>query len=645
MAFDMLSGVPTSAQGSLGASAPPPPPPKPLDDSDARMKSFDAKQEALSNKLDTVRTDTVAKNQKLEDFFADNKPPVYRPPAPYKPSQDENPISMWGALAIGFAALASHFTRTPMTTALNAAGAALTAMKQSNMEAAKASYEQWKDANAQALELAKYQQEAYKNLMSTIERRESNNIALSKDQTADVRAQMTALASAFKDDTMLKLGEAHDLNAQKLEFDRRQHEIDQLGVQTEKLQQGWEKAQTAIQTAKDEAEVKKTPEFKAAIAKGDTLGAMQQLAEANPDKYAAKLAELQQKKKDEDDKQQKYEESAAGQAAQQFRDWKASPEGQAASLDDQRKKENEIYGSFKSGGSRLYPPITPENKSFLANEFASYQMKPPTDAQLGRQPDMLAALEEAKKANPDYDPARYEIVQAARKKLTSGKDSDAIASYVRLDQHLDFFKGLVDKLSDGTDIKTLNRLAAAWGVQTGNPNVTSYETALQLVGDEMVKAATGTGAAGALGDREEIKKNFDPSLDKKQLQANINAVQVLVGGAMVSTLNKYKNLVSPKELTDAVGSREVMEHFHVNPDTLQPIVEGAYNFGGKSYDVNASGVTSKEAPGQQQAAGGATPKYSPEQMSGKAPIGAAADGKPVFLRDGKYVHEDGTPVQ
>jgi len=88
-----------------------------------------------------------------------------------------------------------------------------------------------------------------------------------------------------------------------------------------------------------------------------------------------------------------------------------------------------------------------------------------------------------------------------------------------------------------------------------------------------------------------------------------------------------------------------MEHFHVNPDTLQPIVEGAYNFGGKSYDVNASGVTPKEAPGQPQAAGGATPKYSPEQMSGKAPIGAAADGKPVFLRDGKYVHEDGTPVQ
>ena len=109
-----------------------------------------------------------------------------------------------------------------------------------------------------------------------------------------------------------------------------------------------------------------------------------------------------------------------------------------------------------------------------------------------------------------------------------------------------FFKGLVDKLSDGADVKTLNSIAALWGKQTGNPNVTSYETALSLVGDEIVKAATGAGVAGALGDREEIKKNFDPSLSKDQLRANINAVQVLVGGAMTSTINKYAQSLSAR---------------------------------------------------------------------------------------------------
>lgn len=627
------------ANASSALGAPPPAAKNPLDDSDKRIETFNKKQEELSGKLDTIRSETVAKNARLEDYFAHNKPPEYKPPAPYQAPKDDNSISMWGALAIGFAALASRFTRTPMTTAMNAASAAMTAMKAQKLEEANTAYQQWKDANTQALDLAKYQQQAYANLMQTIERREKNNIELSKDQQGDVRAQITALASAFKDETMLKIGQERDLSAQRAEFDRRQKEIDMLGIQTERLQQGWEKAQGAIQSAKDEAEVKKTPEFKEAMQKGDTLAAITLLAEANPDKYATKLADLQEKKKVEDDRQQKYEESAQGQAAQAFREWKESPEGQAASPQDQLKKEAEIYGSFKTSGSRLYPPITPENKAFLANEFASYRMKPPSDAQLGRQPDMVAALEEAKKLNPDYNPARFDVVQNARKKITTGKDSDAIASYVRLDQHLDFFKGLVEKLSDGSDIKTLNAIAKAWGVQTGNPNVTSYETALELVGDEMVKAATGTGAAGALGDREAIKKNFDPSLDKEQLRANINAVQVLVGGAMVSTLNKYKNILTPRELTDAVGSREVMEHFHVDPDTLKPVVEGAYDLGGHKMQIDANGVTQVSAPpvGAQ--------KYSPEQQSGKAPIGTAADGKPVFWRGGKFVHEDGSPVQ
>ena len=65
--------------------------------------------------------------------------------------------------------------------------AVMTSLKQQKVDEAKAAYEQWKDANTQALDLAKYQQQAYANLMSTIERREKNNIELSKDQMADVR--------------------------------------------------------------------------------------------------------------------------------------------------------------------------------------------------------------------------------------------------------------------------------------------------------------------------------------------------------------------------------------------------------------------------------------------------------------------------
>jgi len=624
VAYDPLSSIGPPASAALA------PAPSPLADSDERVKAFNAKQDELSGKLDTIRAETAAKNQKLEDFFDQNKPPVYKPPAPYQAPQASSPIEVWGSLAMAFAMLASHFTRTPMMTAMNAGAAVMKAFKEKDVEAATQAYQQWKDANAQALDMAKYQQSAYANLMATVERREKNNVDLSKDAMADVRAQMTALASAFKDETMLRLGEARDITAQKAEFDRRQHEIDMLDVQTKRLEEGMLKIQGAVAGAQAEAAAMKTPEYQAAIAAGDTMGAFKILAEANPDKYLEKYQA-------EKDKVDKYEESAAHQAAQQYEEWEASPAGQAASPEERNKQKVMIYGQFKSqGGARLLPPLTDENKHWQAQALANYELPVPGQLQIAREPGWDGpdgAIAEAKKLNPGFNPAKYQAVQAARKKLNAGKDQDAIASYVRLDQHLDFFKGLVEKLTDTSDIKLADRIAAAWGRETGNPNVTSYETALSLVGDEIVKAATGAGVAGALGDREEIKKNFDPSLSKDQLKANVNAVQVLVGGAMTSTINKYRNILSPQEITDAIGSREVMEHFHVDPDTGRPRVEGAYDFGGQKFKVGPDGLkTDASAP------------------SGSGPAGATAsatapDGRRAWLVGGRWVDEKGNPLQ
>ena len=622
-----LSTDPFSSAGSASAALEPS---APLADSDTRVKAFDAKQDELAAKIDAVRADTAARNDKLETFFDQNKPPVYKPPAPYKPPEASSPIEVWGSLAMGFAMLASHFTRTPMMTAMNAGAEVMKAFKQKDVDAATSAYQQWKDANTQALDMAKYQQAAYANLMATVERREKNDIDLSMDQMADLRAQMTALASAFKDETTLKLGESHDIAAQKLEFDRRQHEMDMLQVQSDKLSQGWEKMQGQIDGAKAEKEAKESQPYKDAIAAGDTMGAFKLLAEANPDKYLEKYQA-------EKDKADKYEESAAHQAAQQYKEWEASPAGQAASIEERNKQEATIYGQFKSqGGARLLPPLTDENKHWQAQALASYEMPVPGQLQIAREPGWDGpdgAIAEAQKINPNFNPAKYKSVQAVRQKFTAGKGADAIASYVRLDQHLQFFKGLVDKLSDGTDIKMLNAIARTWGQQTGNPNVTSYETALSLVGDEIVKAATGAGVAGALRDRDEIKKNFDASLTKDQLMANINAVEVLVGGAMTSTLNQARQALSPQEMADAVGGREVMEHFHVDPDTGRPRVEGSYDFGGQKYKVGPNGIE-----GGAPAAGGAP-------QSGFKARWVDKSGKPFGLVDGKYVYEDGTPVR
>jgi hypothetical protein len=619
-----------SPLASAPAAAPLAPAPSPLDDSGARMKAFTDKIDATTAEHDKSVDKDRAENQRIEsDFFSKNPAPVFKPPAPYVPPKSSGPIEEWGSLAMMFAMLASHFTRTPLMTAMNAGAAVMQAFKQKDTAAATAAYQQWKDANEQTQKLYEYQRDAYKDLLSSVKDRMKNNVDLTKEETADYRARISAMATAFKDQTSLEMMQQNGVLGWAKLQDQRDKNMADLNIKQEKLDAEMAKIQGAVDGAKAEGEAKKTPEYQAALAAGDTMGVYKLLAEANPDKYLEKYQA-------EKDKQEKEQDSFTGQAKAQYDAWAASPEGQASSPDDRMKKEAAIYGAFKSqGGARLLPPLTDANKHWQAQALAAYQMPAPGQLQIAREPGWDGpdgALEEAKKLNPDFNPAKFAAVQAARKKLTSGKDSDAIASYVRLDQHLDFFKGLVDKLSDGADIKTLNSLAAAWGKQTGNPNVTSYETALSLVGDEIVKAATGAGVAGALGDREEIKKNFDPSLTKDQLRANINAVQVLVGGAMTSTINKYRNLLSPQEVTDAIGSREVMEHFHVDPDTARPRVEGAYDFGGQKYKVGPNGVEGGAAP-----AGPAGSGFK-AQWTDK-------DGKPFGVVNGKYVYEDGTPVQ
>ena len=149
----------------------------------------------------------------------------------------------------------------------------------------------------------------------------------------------------------------------------------------------------------------------------------------------------------------------------------------------------------------------------------------------------------------------------------------------------------------------------------------------------MVKAATGTGAAGALADREEIKKNFSASLDQKQLMANIDAVKVLVGGAIVSTLNKYRNvLTQPGELAAASGlSPEALERYHVKPDVTMAR-PGPVRFGGAEVPITeqGAGAIPNAAQPQQNAA-----PQSRQTKDGKTAWGA--NGKWVVEKDGQWV--------
>lgn len=610
MADFPTAAAPTATQ----ALTPPPAPP-----TDAKPGMFERMVGSIGSGADAARKKIDA----LDASTMKMKPPeLALPPKPEYKNTD--PVDAWGSMAMVFAALASTKVRNHASTAMNAAAAALKGIQQKDKDAFDQQFKTWETETKNAIDLANFQQRSYDELLKDVEHKENLAATMGSEQDRATEAKIRTLSQALQDPAaiaaldhgglpeMVKLQETRDRQAKEFELRK-------LGMSKQGERAG---EALAANTVKDD------PKFKEAMAKGDLATAYGLLAEVAPMTFGPMAEKALKDKADTDLKQHKDEESAAGQASQAFDRWKTEHSG--ASSDETNQAQLDIHKQYAVNGRSVYPAITPENKHFLAQKLAAYQIAPPTDTTLARSPDWVGALKEAQEINPDYNEAKFATVKKARDKITTGKDADAVASYVRLNQHLQFFNDLVDKLSNGSDVKLLDKLAATWGRQTGNPNVTSYETALQLVGDEMVKAATGTGAAGALGDREDIKKNFDPSLSKEQLRANIDSVRTLVGGAIVSTLNKYRSVLSSEELRDVTGlSPEDLESYHVDPKVLQPTVKGPVTLGGRTVDVGDHGARDA-TPATPASAFKATQMYK---------------GKPVGEKDGKWVYEDGTPVE
>jgi hypothetical protein len=608
-----------SATKALTPSAPaaaPPAPDKPGNGMFERMVgSIGAGNEAASKKVAALDASTMKMSP----------PKLEMPPKPEMKNTD--PMEAWGSMAMVFAALASTKVRNHASTAMNAAASALKGIQAKDKETFDQNFKVWEAESKNALEMANFQQRSYDELLKNVQHKEDLARSMGDAQDRATEAKIRTLSKALEDPAMISaldhggLPEATNLQNTR---DRQALELKKYQIDTGKLASKAGEA-LAANTAKESSE------YKEAMAKGDTVAAYGILATAAPQTFGKMYEDAVKHRDDMEFKQKKDEESAQGQAAQAFDRWKG--EHPTASPTETNEAQLAIHRQYAANGRNVLPPITPENKHFLAEKLAAYQIKSPSDTVLAKSPDWIDAMKEAEQINPSFNEAKYDLVKKAREKITTGKDGDAIASYVRLNQHLQFFSGLVSKLSDGSDLKILDKLAAAWGRQTGNTNVTSYDAALQLVGDEMVKAATGTGAAGALGDREEIKKNFDPGLSKEQLRGNIDAVRTLVGGAIVSTLNKYRSALEPQELQVITGlSPEDLESYHVDPKVLQPTVKGPVHFGGKVV-TDPTGPAPVEQPAATASGGGGFERKG------------EYNGKPIGVKDGKWVYEDGSPVE
>jgi hypothetical protein len=112
-----------------------------------------------------------------------------------------NPQQIWASAAMMLAGLAPLLTRTPLTTAMNAASQVLTAYRTGDQEAANAAFATWKQASENAIQMANFQQKAYDEALAGVERRERLTIEERGQADREAEAKFRATASAFNDET------------------------------------------------------------------------------------------------------------------------------------------------------------------------------------------------------------------------------------------------------------------------------------------------------------------------------------------------------------------------------------------------------------------------------------------------------------
>ena len=169
-------------------------------------------------------------NQILQQMMRDaqeGKARVAKLEEGYKPIQIEappktphtDPLETFGSLAGVFATLASAFTRTPATAAMNALAGAMKASKEANWEDYKAQYDQWKYSTELMFKAHERQAQDIRDAMEMM----SKNVAVGKSMletvlalSGDERAQRLAARQEYME--FGRFQDERDLNAAKLKL-------------------------------------------------------------------------------------------------------------------------------------------------------------------------------------------------------------------------------------------------------------------------------------------------------------------------------------------------------------------------------------------------------------------------------------------
>lgn len=142
---------------------------------------------------------------------------------------------------------------------------------------------------------------------------------------------------------------------------------------------------------------------------------------------------------------------------------------------------------------------------------------------------------------------QFKAQQVGIQRFTSGKQGDTVRSFNVLVDHLDTLSEAASALKNG-DIRFFNEWKQKFAASRGETAPTNFDGVKALVGDEIVKAVVGS--AGALADREEVKKDLDRASSPKQLSELVDRYRKLALGQLKGLRKQYETATGQKNFGD-----------------------------------------------------------------------------------------------
>lgn len=208
--------------------------------------------------------------------------------------------------------------------------------------------------------------------------------------------------------------------------------------------------------------------------------------------------------------------------------------------------------------------VQPDEQSVatVANAIANYQ-QPMLSGFVQKTPWGQAVMAKVYAQNPQYDATHYATKQKSRNDFATGKNGNTVRSLNVAISHLDTLGQLATALGNG-NLPLVNTIGQHYAQQTGSPAPTNFDSAKQIVGDEIVKAIIGTG--GSQSDRKEAAVNISRASSPQQLAGVIQTYQHLLSGQLgglkrqyqqTTGLNDFENYLAPETRTKLEGNSPV----------------------------------------------------------------------------------------